>query len=90
MKKAMTIKRREELETQWLAASRPYYQGRAICLFLGDYDSELGAIFKPIWRTTNSSIMSHYFQNNNYRDELTYLCRALTLNILLNDAMETK
>jgi len=87
--KKLTAKKRKELEEKWQAYS--YREGLILCFFLTVHAPELKRKFKSLWETSDHIFISDYYFEEEYAcrydKDLAYLCRALTLNMFLDDCM---
>ena len=88
MKDLLYQRTREAIEHNWQITED--ISGRALCSFM-DWNTthDLGLQWHKIWntRTTNVIYMEGLYHHDNKDDykELTYLLRALSLNMILDD-----
>ncbi len=80
---------REQIETSWLSENRTN-RGTPLCRFTSDINLCLGYKWHEIWHTDDNPhlmVSGLYYKpiHTDYIDELTYLTRALSLNMLLDD-----
>lgn len=86
----ITKQRREEIEKAWVKESEKYYGGEALCWFLKKHYTEAESNWCSTWKKQEFFAIYCYFGavfDYNTAD-LTYLCRALSLNMLLDDNTE--
>jgi len=80
---------RKEIENRW--QRRTYKGGSPLCIFLNrcrDMNTQCKILkmeWDTIWETQDHTYMSFYFIDGWNREELSYLCRALSLHMLLDD-----
>lgn len=80
---------REEIERAWVEESVKKLSGIPLCSFI-DYSKFLAIrkAWNQVWDKQSKVYMYAYFQRESYFSDLTYLCRALSLNMLLDDNEE--
>ena len=79
--------KREQIEQDWIDESSE--DGKSLCRFINDKDLHYMLIkaWIEVWYSEERehSYIHNYFYGDQERLELSYLCRALTLNMLLDD-----
>jgi len=83
---------RKEIENKWLKLSENKENGFMLCIFICLYFSEyhLNIWDNKIWMDSDHIYMSTHFYDDCVtspidEDSMTYLCRALSLNMFLDD-----
>jgi len=81
---------RKEVKQAFINFIHPAGRGPTLCNFTANQSYDLGQAFKKVWdiRPNRPTFITGLFIDEPCQDELTYLCRALTLNILLDDNEE--
>lgn len=76
---------RKEIEDSWLEDSEVYNGGEGLCITFG----EVGLVkeWGEVWRGSKRLFISGYFirEDSELYFELSYLTRALSLHMLLDD-----
>jgi len=78
---------RIDIERDWIRRSVNRKAGVILCGFLLDHDDCISDLWSDIWDTSPCSLISHFYEVYDLADyfAMSYLCRALSLNMLLDD-----
>ena len=91
--------RKDYIEKKWLQLSNDYAPGQPLCAFINNYCPELRDGWEQVWHVEHC-YLSVYFsqeQESSYTGyktldeslcDIVYLCRALSLCMLLDDNEE--
>ena len=84
---------RKQVENKWLKKSKEQSErglnsGVSLCMFLRNLDSNaLSYRWEAVWCTPRRLrvYIASYFEDESDQGDLSYLCRALSLHMLLDD-----